>query len=64
MNETRIRGHPPSGRLTLSLGVRFNRQRAYYTDSVPDPTLREFFPGGSREGKTLVGTIFAPRLGG
>jgi outer membrane receptor protein involved in Fe transport len=53
-----------SDRLTLSLGVRFNRQRAYYTDSSLEPALPEFFPSGIREGKTLVTwNNLAPRLG-
>ncbi len=53
-----------SDRLTLSLGVRFNRQRAYYTDGNLDPELPEFFASGFREGKTLVTwNNFAPRLG-
>jgi outer membrane receptor protein involved in Fe transport len=53
-----------SDRLTLSLGVRFNHQRAYYTDSVREPTHSEFYPSGLREGKTLLTwNNFAPRLG-
>jgi outer membrane receptor protein involved in Fe transport len=53
-----------SDRLTLSLGVRFNRQRAYYTDNSLEPALPEFFTSGYREGKTLVTwNNFAPRLG-
>ena len=53
-----------SDRLTLSLGVRFNRQRAYYIDGLLEPTLSEFFTSGLREGKTLVTwNNFAPRLG-
>jgi outer membrane receptor protein involved in Fe transport len=53
-----------SDRLTLSLGVRFNRQHAYYTDSSLEPALPEFFTSGFREGKTLVTwNNVAPRLG-
>ena len=31
-------------RLTLNLGFRFERQRAYYLDAELDPDFKEFFP--------------------
>jgi outer membrane receptor protein involved in Fe transport len=51
-------------RLTLNLGFRFGRQRAYYLSSELTPYFSEFFPTGTIEGQTLVTwNNFAPRLG-
>ena len=51
-------------RLTLNLGFRFGRQRAYYMSSELTPYFSEFFPTGTIESQTLVTwNNFAPRLG-
>ena len=50
--------------LTLNLGVRYERQRTYFLDSVSDPFFAEFFPSGTTAGKTnVIWNTWAPRLG-
>ncbi|HSF19874.1 MAG TPA: carboxypeptidase regulatory-like domain-containing protein [Vicinamibacteria bacterium] len=54
----------PSDRLTLNLGFRFGRQRAYYLDSELTPFFSSFFPTGTIQGQTLTTwNNVAPRLG-
>ena len=54
----------PAARLSLNLGVRYERQRTYYLDAVADPALSGFFPAGTTAGRTnVVWNTWAPRLG-
>ena len=51
-------------RLSLNLGVRYEQQRTYFLDSVSNPFLTDFFPGGTTAGRTnVVWNTWAPRLG-
>ena len=51
-------------RLTLTAGVRYDRQRPYYKSSVSAPQLGDIFPSVTTPGATLfVRNNFAPRLG-
>ena len=54
----------PTDRLSLNLGVRYEQQRTYFLDSVSNPFLADFFPGGTTAGRTnVVWNTWAPRLG-
>lgn len=55
----------PSNRLSITGGLRVDRQRAYYTESVRKPIRTEIFGASSTvSGATLVtNTDVAPRLG-
>ena len=54
----------PVDRLSLNLGVRYEQQRTYFLDSVSNPFLTDFFPGGTTAGRTnVVWNTWAPRLG-
>ena len=54
----------PNQRMTLNLGFRFARQRAYYLDAPLAPLLSDFFPTGTIEGQTVqTWNNIAPRLG-
>lgn len=55
----------PNNRLSITAGVRVDRQRAYYNESVRKPIRTEIFGGESRvPGAMLVtSTDAAPRLG-
>ena len=51
-------------RLTVTLGVRVDRQRPHYQPGQRDPVLTEIFPQASVPGRTLLtNTNVAPRLG-
>jgi outer membrane receptor protein involved in Fe transport len=50
--------------ITLSLGLRFDRQRPYYQDSVREPTLSDIFPPTTVPGVTLLtSSKIVPRVG-
>jgi len=53
-----------NSRLSLSLGVRFDRQVAYYMDAIRNPVLTAVFPATTVPGKTLLtaGKV-VPRVG-
>ncbi|MEW6320951.1 MAG: carboxypeptidase regulatory-like domain-containing protein [Acidobacteriota bacterium] len=54
----------PSPRLTLTLGVRFDRQEPHYEASVRKPQLSEIFPAATTEGRTLLtASHVSPRVG-
>jgi hypothetical protein len=54
----------PNSRMTLNLGFRYARQRAYYLDADLAPLLSDFFPTGTIPGETVqVWHNIAPRLG-
>ena len=51
-------------KLSLSLGLRLDRQRPYYQDSVRNPVLSAIFPPTTVPGKTiLTSTKIVPRIG-
>lgn len=51
-------------RLTLTLGVRYDRQRPHYQDSIRKPVLSEIFPETVVPGRTLlVSNKVVPRIG-
>ncbi len=51
-------------RVSLSLGVRFDRQEPYYRDSVRNPVLAAVFPPTTVAGKTLLtSSKVVPRIG-
>jgi hypothetical protein len=53
-----------SNKVTITGGVRFDRQRPYYTESKRGPILTDFFPTVNTPGKTLiVRNSVAPRVG-
>jgi hypothetical protein len=53
-----------TSRLTLTAGVRYDRQRPYYEASTLAPTLSNVFQAGSIPGATLlVRSTFSPRVG-
>lgn len=54
----------PADRLSLNLGVRFERQRTYFLDAESRPLFADFFPTGTTEGRTnVVWNTWGPRLG-
>jgi hypothetical protein len=54
----------PNDRLTMTLGVRFGRQKMHYLDDSSDPVLSEFFDPFSVEGQTVkTFNTLAPRVG-
>ncbi|MEW6322284.1 MAG: carboxypeptidase regulatory-like domain-containing protein [Acidobacteriota bacterium] len=54
----------PNNRLTLTLGVRYDRQRPHYQDSVRNPILSDIFPATTVPGRSLLtSNKVAPRLG-
>jgi hypothetical protein len=54
----------PHRRLTLTLGVRYDRQRPHYQDSIRKPVLSEIFPETVVPGRTLlVSNKVVPRIG-
>jgi carboxypeptidase family protein/TonB-dependent receptor-like protein len=53
-----------SGRVTVTAGVRYDRQRPYYLDGTRKPLLADVFPAAATPGRTLiVRNNVAPRLG-
>ncbi|MDE3156258.1 MAG: TonB-dependent receptor [Acidobacteriota bacterium] len=53
-----------ANRVTLTAGLRYDRQRPYYTASKRDPVLAGVFPAVTTPARTLfVRNTFAPRLG-
>ncbi len=53
-----------TSRVTLTAGVRYDRQRPYYEPSTLKPTLSDVFPAGSIPGATLlVRSTISPRIG-
>ena len=53
-----------TSRLTLTLGLRIDRQRAHYEPGQRDPLLTEIFPASAVPGQTLATTTtVAPRVG-
>jgi hypothetical protein len=53
-----------SPRLTLTLGLRFGRQRVFYEDAEQTPALGDIFPALHIEGQSLLTwNTLAPRLG-
>jgi hypothetical protein len=51
-------------RVTLTLGVRYDRQRPYYRDSTLAPVLTDIFPAATIPGATLLErNTVAPRIG-
>ena len=53
-----------TNRVTLTLGVRYDRQRPYYKASTLAPTLRDIFAATAIPGATLlVRNTVAPRIG-
>jgi hypothetical protein len=54
----------PTSRLTVTLGLRFDRQQPYYAASVRDPLLTEIFqPRATEETVLLTSNKLVPRLG-
>ena len=54
----------PTDRLTMTLGLRFDRQQPYYAASVRDPLLTEIFqPRSTEETILLTSNKVVPRLG-
>jgi len=54
----------PTDRLTLTLGVRFDRQQPYYAASIRDPLLTEIFePRRTAETVLLTSNKVVPRIG-
>jgi hypothetical protein len=54
----------PSSRLTVTAGVRYDRQRPYYIEAKRDPILTDFFQQQTIPGKTIfVRNNVAPRVG-
>lgn len=54
----------PSNRMTVTVGLRYDRQRPYYRDSIRKPVLSDIFPATTVPGKTLVVRHnVAPRFG-
>jgi hypothetical protein len=54
----------PTDQLTMTLGVRFDRQQPYYAASVRDPLLTEIFQARSTEETVLLtSNKVVPRLG-
>ncbi len=50
--------------ITITAGVRYDRQRPYYEASTSAPVLSDIFPSGSTPGATLlVRNTVSPRLG-
>jgi outer membrane receptor protein involved in Fe transport len=53
-----------SDRLTLLLGIRFDRQETYYMDSALQPEQSDFFPTGVIPGRDVITwNMWAPRIG-
>lgn len=51
-------------RVTLTAGIRFDRQTPYYDDSRRDPVLADVFPAVVTQGRELLTRdTFAPRVG-
>jgi hypothetical protein len=54
----------PTSRLTVTLGLRFDRQQPYYAASVRDPLLTEIFqPRATEETVLLTSNKLVPRVG-
>ena len=54
----------PTSRLTVTLGLRFDRQQPYYAASIRDPLLTEIFqPRSTEETILLTSNKLVPRLG-
>ncbi|HJR58456.1 MAG TPA: TonB-dependent receptor [Vicinamibacterales bacterium] len=54
----------PTDRLTITLGVRFDRQQPYYAASIRDPLLTEIFePRRTEETVLLTSNKVVPRVG-
>ena len=55
----------PTDRLTVTLGVRFDRQQPYYAASIRDPVLTEIFeqPRRTEETVLLTSNKIVPRIG-
>ena len=53
-----------NNRVSLSLGVRYDRQQPYYKDSIRTPVLAAVFPPATVSGKTLLtASKVVPRIG-
>ncbi|MGE5814250.1 MAG: TonB-dependent receptor domain-containing protein, partial [Acidobacteriota bacterium] len=54
----------PASRLTLTLGLRFERQEPHYEESIRKPVLTDIFPGGTSPATTImVRNTVMPRIG-